>query len=523
MAVCSEAGLTRATSAAVAATAARGSISQNPGVLLSRLVGFLDALTPVLGRRGVLAVLRAAPTLLRHSPQNLRTNAEMLGGLLPERSLLPSIAARAPMLLGLSAMTLWGNFEALRALLGLEPEAALRLIVRAPRLLANTSGALQGRLAELAELAGGVPLATVAAVVARQPTLLGYFPSTLEGNLRNIASVLGVPYNRVQKLVLKQPGVVMLSRTTLAARLAALRECTALYDEAELASVVLRQPGLLGLSPAMVASKVPIVARVLRLEASPDALRCVLRGAPQLLALAADTLEGKAAALRAAVGPSAELSAQLDRTAPLTVASWLCSSAGRYEAVRAAALAAAAVAQEAGRGAGSGAAAAGRGVEAAEAAEATEGTGATASDVEPGGSGGERSAAVEAGAGAEGLAAQRPRRGRPSMRSASLGVEAGPGPGSGGRQLSLHALMRGVKWEATQPACAATDPAAAEVGKPARKASRPEALAANQAEPKRPWGRPRKGAGVLPVAEAGPKRPRGRPRKIGASPQATTA
>eukprot|EP00198_Chlamydomonas_reinhardtii_P010407 XP_001699744.1 predicted protein [Chlamydomonas reinhardtii] len=337
-AVCGEAGLTAATTAAVVRAASTGVISQNPGVLLSRLLTFNDCLSePLGGRRGVLSVLRKAPSLLRYSPESLRWNADMLAALLPEGA-VGAVLGRAPMLLPCNAMTLWGNFEGLRTMLGLDAEAALKLVVRAPRLLHNTRGALEGRLEDLAVLAGLMPppppplpptllpgtggataepaassssigagvvgmrraqvaeaeaeraaaRARVAAVVARQPSLLGYFPATLERNLRGLAEALGVPLGRVQPLLLKYPPIL-------------------------------------------------VIERLLRLEGQPDALRAVLRGAPQLMTLSSERLECKAVALAEAVAPSCGLSAQLARATPLRRALWLCFSEARYRNVRVAA------------------------------------------------------------------------------------------------------------------------------------------------------------------------------------------
>lgn len=65
----------------------------------------------------------------------------MLAGLLPQGAGTAAIAAaavRAPALLAASPVTLWGNCEALRQLLGLAPEAAARLVARQPRLLLNS-------------------------------------------------------------------------------------------------------------------------------------------------------------------------------------------------------------------------------------------------------------------------------------------------------------------------------------------------------------------------------------------------
>ena len=307
-AVCGEAGLTAATTAAVVRAASTGVISQNPGVLLSRLLTFNDCLSePLGGRRGVLSVLRKAPSLLRYSPESLRWNADMLAALLPEGA-VGAVLGRAPMLLPCNAMTLWGNFEGLRTMLGLDAEAALKLVVRAPRLLHNTRGALEGRLEDLAVLAGLMPppppplpptllpgtggataepaassssigagvvgmrraqvaeaeaeraaaRARVAAVVARQPSLLGYFPATLERNLRGLAEALGVPLGRVQPLLLKYPPVAMLAADGVAERLAGLRAAArgALDDPTDLAAVLLRQPSLLAIKPEALLSKV---------------------------------------------------------------------------------------------------------------------------------------------------------------------------------------------------------------------------------------------------------------------------
>ncbi|GIL53611.1 hypothetical protein Vafri_9224, partial [Volvox africanus] len=176
--------------------------------------------------------------------------------------------------------------------------------------------------------------------VARQPALLGYFPGTLERNLRAIAAALVVPFARVQPLLLKQPALVMLARGSLRERVASLRDAAGLYDNADLASVVLRQPSLLTLSPETVRHKIDVVTQVLELEDRPDELRTVLRGAPQVLTLAADSIRTKAAALRAAVAPYPALRAQLLRAPPQTVAMWLCLSSRRYEHVRAVAEAA---------------------------------------------------------------------------------------------------------------------------------------------------------------------------------------
>ncbi|GLI67077.1 hypothetical protein VaNZ11_011274, partial [Volvox africanus] len=339
-AVCSEAGLSTAAAAAIVDASRRGVIPQNPGVLLSRLLRFQDLLTDPLGRRGVLCVLRAAPSLLRYSPETLRWNIDMLAALLPDAAAAAAAVRRAPMLLGASAITLWGNFEGLQRLLRLDHDAALRLITRAPRLLLNSRGALEGRLEALTVLAGGAPHRAVVAAVARQPALLGYFPGTLERNLRAVAAALAVPFARIQPLLLKQPALVMLARGSLRERVASLRDAAGLYDNTDLASVVVRQPSLLTLSPETVRHKIAIVAQVLELEGRPDELRAVLRGAPQVLTLAADSIRTKAAALQAAVAPYPALRAQLLRAPPQTVAMWLCFSSRRYEHVRAVAEAA---------------------------------------------------------------------------------------------------------------------------------------------------------------------------------------
>ncbi|EFJ47139.1 hypothetical protein VOLCADRAFT_92282 [Volvox carteri f. nagariensis] len=344
----SETGLSAAATAAIVDASRRGVIPQNPGVLLSRLLRFQECLGGPLGRRGVLCVLRSAPSLLRYSPESLRWNVDMLAALLPDADAAAAAARRAPMLLGASAITLWGNFEGLRRLLRLDHDAAVRLVVRAPRLLLNSRGALQGRLEALTLLAGGSGGAAsrraVAAAVARQPALLGYFPGTLERNLRAAAAVLAVPFSRVQPLLLKQPALAMLARASLRDRVASLRDAAMLYDEADLASVVLRQPSLLTLSPENVRHKVAVVGQVLELESRPEELRAVLRGAPQLLTLAADSIRTKAAALWEAVEPAAVLRAQLQRAPPQTVAVWLCMSSRRYDHVRSVAEAAAAAA-----------------------------------------------------------------------------------------------------------------------------------------------------------------------------------
>ncbi|KXZ53719.1 hypothetical protein GPECTOR_6g636 [Gonium pectorale] len=332
-AVCAEAGLSRAAAASVVRAASRGIIAANPGVLLSRLLRFQDCLAEPLGRRCVLSVLRAAPSLLRYSPESLCWNAEMLSSLLPEGS-LPGVVSRAPMLLPASAMTLWGNFEGIRTLLRLDHDSALRLVVRAPRLLLNTRGALLGRLQDLVKLSAQPPR-RVAALVARQPALLGYFPGTLERNLRHAAALLEVPFARVQKLLTKQPSLAMLSRATLAARVARLRATLDMEAHPEdFASVCLRQPALITLAPDAVAAKVVVVSRVLGLEGQREAVRAVMRGAPQLLTLSTASIEAKAEALRAAVAPCAALAAQLERAPPLSVAVWLCMSGRRYEYVR---------------------------------------------------------------------------------------------------------------------------------------------------------------------------------------------
>ncbi|GFR51445.1 hypothetical protein Agub_g13738, partial [Astrephomene gubernaculifera] len=402
-AICSEAGLSRAATASILSASCHGTISQNPGVLLSRLLRFLDCLSPPLGRRGVLSVLRTAPSLLRYSPESLRWNVDMLAALLPDNTVAAAIT-RAPMLLPASAITLWGNFEGLRQLLRLDHESTTRVVLRAPRLLLNSRGALENRLADLAILSGA-PLRRVAAVVARQPALLGYFPGTLERNLRHAADVLGVPFSRVQVLLLKQPGLVMLSRDTFSERVSELQAALGLHDAADLAAVVLRQPGVLTLAPQAVRGKVAVVARVLGLSEEEggeagsqaglqvagssgsgsssnssgssrrkrsgqggregdesgkeepshealrrqEALRGVLRGAPQILTLASDSVAAKAAQLAAAVAPCEELRMQLQRSPPMTVAVWLCMSARRYQYVRAVAeVEAAAAAAEAG-------------------------------------------------------------------------------------------------------------------------------------------------------------------------------
>ncbi|GLC34260.1 hypothetical protein PLESTB_001604700 [Pleodorina starrii] len=339
-AVCSEAGLSAAAASAVIDASRRGLVSQNPGVLLSRLLRFQDCLSQSLGRRGVLCVLRTAPSLLRYSPDSLGWNAEMLAALLPDGDAVAAAVRKAPMLLGASAITIWGNFEGLRRLLRLDHDAALRLVVRAPRLLLNSRGALEGRLEGLMLLAGGgATRRRVVAAVARQPALLGYFPGTLERNLRAAAAVLGVPFSRVQPLLLKQPALVMLARESLRQRVVQLRDAAGLHDAADLAAVVLRQPSLLTLSPETVRRKVDVVARVLGLEGRPEELRVVLRGAPQLLTLAADSIRGKAEMLREAAAPCAALATQLERAPPQTVAVWLCMSSRRYEHVRAVAMA----------------------------------------------------------------------------------------------------------------------------------------------------------------------------------------
>ncbi|KAG2436340.1 hypothetical protein HXX76_006649 [Chlamydomonas incerta] len=390
-AVCGEAGLTAAARTAIVRAASTGVISQNPGVLLSRLLTFNDCLAePLGGRRGVMAVLRKAPSLLRYSPESLRWNADMLAALLPEGA-VGAVLGRAPMLLPCNAMTLWGNFEGLRTLLGLDAEATLKLVVRAPRLLHNSRGALEGRLEDLAVLAGLMPPAAapapatggpdgahaaaaaaaagagsgggsggggmrraqvaeaeaeraaararVASVVARQPSLLGYFPATLERNLRGLAEALGVPLGRVQPLLLKYPPVAMLAADGVAERLAGLQAAArgALDDPADLAAVLLRQPSLLAINSEALLRKVLVIEHLLRLEGQPDALRAVLRGAPQLMTLSSEGLEAKAQALAAAVAPSRGLSAQLARATPQRRALWLCFSEARYRNVRVAA------------------------------------------------------------------------------------------------------------------------------------------------------------------------------------------
>ncbi|GIL84944.1 hypothetical protein Vretifemale_13504, partial [Volvox reticuliferus] len=156
---------------------------------------------------------------------------------------------------------------------------------------------------------------------------------------------LAVPFARVQPLLLKQPALAMLARGSLRERVASLRDAAWLYDNADLASVVLRQPSLLTLSPETVRHKIAVVTQVLELEGRPDELRAVLRGAPQVLTLAADNIRTKAAALKAAVAPLPALHTQLLRAPPQTVAVWLCMSSRRYDHVRAVAEAAATAAE----------------------------------------------------------------------------------------------------------------------------------------------------------------------------------
>lgn len=261
-AVCSEAGLPPATATSLVSAAARGLISQNPGVVLSRCLSFLDNLTPVLGRRAALAALRLAPSLLKCSPESLRWSAAMLAGLLPEGA-VPGAVVRAPMLLVANPMTLWANLDGLQELLGLAQPAALALVLRQPRLLLNSRSALEGRFGELALLAGLPPgCAAVRGLAVKQPSILSYFPRTLELNLEAMARVLGVPFARVQRLVVKQPSLAMVSQESFAAKFAALCAATGV-GQADAAAMVLKQPGLLTLSSDSVRAKVAAVSELL--------------------------------------------------------------------------------------------------------------------------------------------------------------------------------------------------------------------------------------------------------------------
>lgn len=229
-AVCGEAGLSPAASDSVVRAAQAGTINQNPGVILLRLLRTLDALSPALGRRTTLTVIRSAPSLLNYSPDTLRWNVDMLAALLPEGT-VAGVVAKAPMLLPASAVTLWANFDGLRRLLRLSRVAALRLVVRAPRLLLNTRGALVGRIEQLSALAGHPPLVRLLTAIERQPSLLGYFPATLAKNLQHIADTLGVPLERCRALLLKQPNLVMLARSSFTCRYNALRAILLMLDE----------------------------------------------------------------------------------------------------------------------------------------------------------------------------------------------------------------------------------------------------------------------------------------------------
>ncbi|MEW5317683.1 MAG: hypothetical protein WDW38_008965 [Sanguina aurantia] len=301
-AVATEAGLSLNAATSIVKAARKGSISRNPGVILSQIVR-VQALEVHLGHRQVLAMVRALPTLLNHSDQTLLWNYDVLASMFTHTPTLHAMLQRSPALIIASPFTIWSNLSALACILGVDTDRVMVVAARQPGLLSKSSLSLSARMEDLAGRCG-LTQGSLAGLILKQPALLTYCPSTVATNLIAFADLLGVPPARVTRLLERQPTLLMCNRDSLEDKYHALGSLLNV-GSMDLSALVAKQPSLLSISSSSLRLKFDHLCKLFQLDYPSTA--ALLAAAPNLL-----TRQHAAAGVA-------------------TRARWMCFSDQRYE------------------------------------------------------------------------------------------------------------------------------------------------------------------------------------------------
>jgi hypothetical protein len=344
LAALAEAGLSDRAARAVAAAAARGLVSANPGVLLPRALAAAAALeqqqqqqqtpassSPLLLPRGSVSdtLLAACPSLLNHAPQTLALHLEALAGVFADDAALAAAhaaanaaataALRCPRLLTCPPFRVWAAMEALAEALmpqelggGAGTAAAAAIAARAaaarhPRLLTLSPRALARRAAALRALLP--PSTRPSSPLRRCPALLLYRPDALERKLSALASAaFGGDAAAAAAAAARHPQLLTLDAEKVGKRAAALR--AALEGgggglQSTAAAAARLQPSLLAAAEGSAERRLAALASAVRASglllllreeeqqqerAAADYARRMAAGAPALLTLSEATV-----------------------------------------------------------------------------------------------------------------------------------------------------------------------------------------------------------------------------------------
>jgi hypothetical protein len=333
------------------AQAAAAAVRRYPQVLAVgpfRISATLPVLQELLGysSSGAAACVAARqPMLLLSSPDHLRLRWHQLAALLPDvpAQQLQQQVRRSPELLLMRPSTLAGKLKCLELIFARTPAAAAEVDAAAADAGAADADAgvashqqqqqqrvlrvyqqheLSYRLQRLQQLAREQHVELGLRVDAAWP---GQEDAAAAGS----GAGAGVDV-RVQRLVLKVPGLLSLNPATLHSHVTELQLLLGLQaDDPRLARIVLLQPGLLTQAPTTLANKLVLLQHLTGRE--EHAVHEMVLRCPAVLCLSCASVSAKWRVLAAATGACRTWQAQLAATQPVTLAMMLCYRLARLQ------------------------------------------------------------------------------------------------------------------------------------------------------------------------------------------------
>lgn len=164
--------------------------------------------------------------------------------------------------------------------------------------------------------------------VITQPSLLFLKPDTLHEKVDQLAAMLGIDWDRANRLAARFPGVLTQAIDTLEEKMRELSVLLGISWE-DTSRLILRQPTILTRTSACVIHKVDQLKSLLGWD-HPTVTRVVCCY-PQLLTMDPEALRGKMERLGVLAGARPEWRDQLSKSAPKSVALYLTFSLQRYE------------------------------------------------------------------------------------------------------------------------------------------------------------------------------------------------
>ncbi|KAF6261618.1 hypothetical protein COO60DRAFT_742444 [Scenedesmus sp. NREL 46B-D3] len=236
-----------------------------------------------------------------------------------------SCFVRCSELLQVQPATVQHHLDKLNNVMDVGDEQLVATLLKTPSLLLHDPQDIGEKVAALqAVMALSEEEASAQLIIerfSRYPAILARSVDALEGQLSDLAELLGADIQRAARLAFKVPALAAASIEELQEHMGLLERLLGIERDAARA-LVLRQPSLLARTTDGLAGKVDAYAELF----GHDSVGKAVAGAPQLLTMKVDAVRARHELLTSLAALQPTWASQLAEASKETLAVWLCSS-----------------------------------------------------------------------------------------------------------------------------------------------------------------------------------------------------